>query len=265
MKYAFMTFSCPDLTLDAVLATAKRYGYDGVELRIQTKHGHALDVETDAAGRKEARQKAADAGVALCCVATSCKYADPETITQMIEDTRRAIDLAGDIGAPRIRVFGGTIPEGVSRDDAIARLTDAMKQVADQAKDRDVIVCMETHDDWCDPAHLAAVIKGADHPNIAVNWDIMHPVRVAGKTIDEAFDALKPWIRHVHCHDGAIVDGKLILQPIGEGIVDHKRALEVLKTLPYDGYISGEWINWEPYDVHLPRELAILKRLEADY
>ena len=48
------------------------------------------------------------------------------------------------------------------------------------------------------------------------------------------------------------------------GIVDHKRALELLKEMGYEGYISGEWIQWEPAEVHLPRELATLKRLEAE-
>jgi hypothetical protein len=27
--------------------------------------------------------------------------------------------------------------------------------------------------------------------------------------------------------------------------------------------LSGEWINWEPYEVHLPRELAAMHELEA--
>ena len=36
-------------------------------------------------------------------------------------------------------------------------------------------------------------------------------------------------------------------------------------SISYDGYISGEWINWEdPYEVHLPRELATLKRYESE-
>ena len=27
---------------------------------------------------------------------------------------------------------------------------------------------------------------------------------------------------------------------------------------------SGEWIGWEPYEVHLPRELAMLKKYESE-
>ena len=81
--------------------------------------------------------------------------------------------------------------------------------------------------------------------------------------MDAAFEALKPWIRHLHIHDGPVSEPFQLL-PIGEGAIDHRRALELLYTLPYDGYISGEWINWEPYETHLPRELATMKRYERE-
>ena len=81
-------------------------------------------------------------------------------------------------------------------------------------------------------------------------------------TMDDAFAALRPYIRHVHIHDGIQTD-KLTMVPIGSGHIDHGRALELLKTINYDGYLSGEWIGWEPADVHLPRELGLMKALEA--
>ncbi|GAG47584.1 unnamed protein product, partial [marine sediment metagenome] len=101
-------------------------------------------------------------------------------------------------------------------------------------------------------------------PSIAVNWDIMHPVWVAKATMDEAFGALRPWIRHVHFHDGAKSGRGLELVPIGEGEIDHRRAVQLLKASSYEGYLSGEWINWEPHETHLPRELAAMKRYERE-
>ena len=263
MKYAFMTFSTPELTLADCLATAQRYGYDAIEPRIDANHKHGIERDADASQRAAARDAARDSGIALCCIATSCRYADPATAEEDVAATLQAIDLAADVGAPCIRVFGGMIPDGISRDDAVATLVQSMNAVAPRAAERGVTVCMETHDAWCDPADLARVISTVAHPNIAVNWDIMHPVRVAAKTMDEAFDALRPWIRHVHCHDGRTAGDKLELTTIGDGIIDHKRALELLASLPFDGYVSGEWINWQPYEEHLPRELAILKDIEA--
>ena len=242
MKYSFMTFSCPQLVLEEVLNLAKQYGYDGIEVRIDSEHKHGVEPGNSAAERNETRRKAEDVGVEICCVATSCMYADPGKTRKAVDHTLRCIDLAGDVDSPRLRVFGGIIPESIDREESIDRLADALRSVADHAADRNVIVCLETHDDWCDPDHVAAVIKKVNHPAVGVNWDIMHPIRVAGATMDSAYETLKPWIHHVHFHDGTMED-PLQFRPIGQGEIDHKRSVELLQGDGYQDYLSGEWIN----------------------
>ncbi|NQU43847.1 sugar phosphate isomerase/epimerase [bacterium] len=262
MKYAFMTFSTPDLTLEETLKTARRYGYSGIEPRLVSKHRHGIETTTSPAERKAIRDKVCKSGIELACLATSIKYADPAQADEMIETTHDSIDLAGDIGAPALRIFGGPIPEGVTREQAADSVTRSLRRVADHAAERNVIVCFETHDHWCDPADVAGVLKRVNHPAIAVNWDVMHPVRQAGKTMDEAFETLRPWIRHLHVHDGT--KGELKMLPIGTGDFDHRRVIELMNSINYTGFISGEWINWEPWETHLPREIATLKRYEEE-
>lgn len=261
MKYSFMTFSCPQLALGEVLAVAKRFGHDGIEPRLDARHAHGVEVAADAEARRAVRRKAEDSGVAIACLATSCTYADPRDHQRKIDQTLARIDLAGDVGAPAIRVFGGRLGADLSRADAIDLVAESLRACADHAERRGVSLCMETHDAWCDPQHVAAVMRQADHPFVGVNWDVMHPVRAAGATMDSAFEALRPWIRHLHVHD-AVADGPG-LAPIGTGDFDHKRVIELLLTIPFEGYISGEWINWhEPYETYLPRELRALRRYE---
>jgi sugar phosphate isomerase/epimerase len=89
----------------------------------------------------------------------------------------------------------------------------------------------------------------------------MHPVRRANMSIEESFNLLKPWIKHCHFHDGIIEDEeKVKLVPIGQGQIDHKKTVELLKSMNYNSFMSGEWINWEPYEKHLPREIATMKQ-----
>ena len=263
MKYSFMSFSCPELSLDKMIGVAKKYGYDGIEPRISANHKHGVELDSSESFRRECKQKSQESGIPICCIATSCRYADPEINKEQINDTHKAINLAGDIGAIRIRVFGGAIPKGITQETAIELVAESMQTIADHAAERGVIVCMETHDSWCNPRHLAEAIKRVNHPAIAVNWDIMHPVRVGKVTMEEAFQVLKPWIKHVHFHDGA-PDNKLVHVPIGGGYVDHRRAVKLLKTSEYDGFLSGEWINWESYEAHLPRELSTMKKYEQE-
>jgi len=264
VKYSFMSFSTPELDLAGMLDAAKQYGYDALEPRLDSKHAHGIEVAADAGRRAALRDQAEEAGVALACLATSVTLADPEQTEENVRQMDERIDLAGDLGAPALRVFGGRLPDGLDRDRAIETVAEALKSVADHAGGRGVTVCVETHDDWCDPAHVAAALDRADHPNVAANWDIMHPVRTGHATIDQSFETLKPWIRHLHIHDGRTVDGKSELAPIGQGDIDHRRAIELLMTIDYRGVLSGEWIAWEPWDVHLPRELAALKGYERE-
>lgn len=261
MRYCFMSFSTPALSLADMLEVAHRYGYDGIEPRLDADHAHGIEAGTSAKERSDICKQVAESVVDLACLATSLSYADPAKMDEMIQQTHERIDLAGDLAVPTMRVFGGKIPDGIGREEAIDQLVRSLGEVADHAAERDVVICMETHDDWCDPDHVVTVLERVDHAAVGANWDIMHPVRTGAATIDSSFDVLKPWIRHLHIHDG--VEG-LNLVPIGTGDIDHRRALELLMPTDFDGYISGEWIGWEAYDVHLPRELATMKGYELE-
>lgn len=257
-----MSFSTPDLPLDRMLSLARDLGFSAIEPRSDSGHAHGVETETGGEQRSLIRQAAEDAGIEICCIATSCRYADPATVAANVEDTHRFIDLAGDIGTKRLRVFGGKLGEGVNRTAAIEGVAEALSAVASHAEERDVVLCLETHDDWCDPAHVATVMSKVDHSHIAVNWDILHPVRTAGYTMLDAYNALKPWLRHVHFHDSRSINGELVMVPVGTGICNHQEAVTLLQNHRYDEFLSGEWINWEPFETHLPRELATMKSYE---
>jgi sugar phosphate isomerase/epimerase len=263
VKYAFMTFSVPEASLEQALALAKTHGYAGIEPRAEAKHRHGVELAAPKGARQEMRKKAKEAGIAIACVATSCTYADPATAAEHTRKTHEYIDLAGDLGAPTIRVFGGQIGGGWSRERAIDEVAKALSSVADHARERGVVVCMETHDDWCDPVHVAAVMRKVGKASVGVNWDIMHPVRAAGYQMAASYEPIKSWIRHVHFHDGAQEKDKLVLKPIGQGIVDHATAVRLLAAARYEGYLSGEWIEWGiPPEEHLGVEIAKMRSFE---
>ena len=107
-------------------------------------------------------------------------------------------------------------------------------------------------------------MAAVDAPSIAVNWDILHPIRGGNSTMDAAFTILRPWIRHVHIHDATTNPATLEFLPIGDGEIDHQRAMELLQEDNYSGFLSGEWIQWEPYEIHLARELNRLQAIESN-
>lgn len=266
MKLSFMTFATPDLDLTQVLTAALRYGYDAVEPRAEAEHKHGVELETTKKQRKEIKAAFADMGVDLCCIATSRTYSmsDPEKRAESVELTKKYIDLAADLGAPTIRVFGGGTPEGADYADVKKYVAEGLRECAEYAKGSGVWVCIETHDSYCNANDLVDVVKMADSPQAAINWDIMHPC-TAGMTIAEAFEAVKPYTKHCHAHDGIwrTEGGGWDLAPMGTGGIDHAEAIRLLASINYDGAFSGEWIAWQPYEELLPREASVLREYRA--
>jgi fatty-acyl-CoA synthase len=246
------------------MALARRCGYDGIEPRAGSDHQHGIELHTSALARREIRQLVVNSGVALACIAVGCHYVNPATTQQQTRETLSYIDLAADVGATRLRVFGGDIPADVSRTQARDLVVEALRSVADHAARRGVVVCLETHDSWSDPHDVREVMCRVDHPAVAATWDVMHPVRAAGLTMDEAYQLLAPWIRHVHIHDGSKQPDRLEFKPIGTGDLNHRRVVELLQESAYQGYLSGEWIGWDSPESYLPRELAVLKQYERE-
>ncbi len=260
MKLAFMTFSCPELTLEQVLALAEKYGYEGVEFRTVSKHKHGIEPYISQKEILEAKAVIDASPVEAVAIATSCKFADPGTVGENMKSAEAAIDLAAALEIPVIRTFGGAYPADITKEQAIACLVDSYGKLGEYAQKNKVTVCFETHDSWCNPHDVASIIKQVNNEYVAINWDIMHPI-THGHNMVEAFEAVKPYIKHVHVHDGIQDEtGKRLLAPIGTGYVDHKIALDCLKSIDYKGAISGEWISWEPYEIHLPRELKTLRQ-----
>jgi sugar phosphate isomerase/epimerase len=267
MKYSYMSFSTPRGTLAEMLELARKLGYDGIEPRVEVKHAHGVELSADPAARRGIRKKIEDSGMALACIATSCRFADPALAGEQVKSALQYIDLAADLGCPRLRVFGGGYPQSISPALATNSLVKGLLALAERAAERHVVVCMETHDSWTDPAVVAGVMGRVDRPSIAVNWDIMHTQRQGGATMAEAWRVLRPWVRHVHVHDGREIEKALRVVPIGTGDYDHAAAIRLLVQSGYGGFVSGEWIesSADPafFANHLGPELARLKAFEA--
>lgn len=262
MKYAFMSFSCTQLSLADYLALAKRLGYEGIEPRPGWDHAHGIELSTGTAERVRLRSLVEDSGIAIACLAPGLRFANSATIVKQLEEASAYIDLAADIGAPLLRFFGGELGAGINRDTAIGLVADALKSLVPKARARGVKLCMETHDAWTNPDHVAAVLERVDDPCVRAVWDVMHPLRASGWSIRDAWTRLRPWIEHVHIHDGTFEKSKLEFAPIGQGQYDIPAVFDCLSEMNYNGYLSGEWINCDNL-IDLEVELASMKTLES--
>ncbi|WP_141501562.1 sugar phosphate isomerase/epimerase family protein [Paenibacillus luteus] len=266
MKYAFNTASAPQLTLTELLAVAHNYGYCGLEIRSGAGHAHGIEVADSRDKRAAIKQEAAQSGITLTVLGISSRFTTAEGSESQIAAAVEAITLAKDVGIPFVRLFCGRIAEEDSWDAAANRVVAALDQLAPIAVSHGVVLLLETHDDWSSPYILAELLRRVGHPGIGVLWDVLHTQLEGGESPATVVEILGPWIQHVHVHDGVAgpkrENGHPQYRDIGSGDIDHAEVIHALQLISYVGYLSGEWFQWEPHDIHLPRELEALKRAE---
>ena len=245
IKLATMSSACPDWTLDEVVAGMKRHGYQGFEPRVEWDHACGIEAALAAQERRDIRRRMEDEGLAICCIATGARMAVPDAAERAghVEDLKKYIDLAADLGCGLVRVFGGQRDRGREWTAVVDYVVEGFAQVLPAAAERGVTLLLETHDDWCCSAPVRAVVERAGHPNLQVLWDFMHTQRVLEEPA-ESFEMLGAHTRHIHAHDGTIVDGRLqVSDVLGAGVFDHAEPLRLLAEAGFDGYCSVEVIH----------------------
>ena len=247
MQSGFMSSVAPHWNLDQLIAAATEYGFTAIEPRVEWGHAIGLELETSKAQRREARQKLADAGLSLSCLALGTRFAKASESERAaaVEQVARYAELAADLGAPVLRIFGGPIPEGRTMTDLRDEVGVAIGRAAARAEGYGVTPCLETHDHFSHPADVAHVVKVANHRNVGVVWHANHHLRL-GVSIPEAYELIGPYVRHCHINEGPIrgqpSDGKRPI-PLGSGDGNVAEVARILKGAAYSGVLSWEWIN----------------------
>ena len=219
----------------------KENGYTGFEPRVEWGHVCGIEADLPADRRRETRDLFVSEGLEICCLATGVRMAEPDTSERArhIEDLRRYLDLAADLGCGLVRTFGGRRDRGAELPAVVDYVASGYRQVVDQAREAGVTLLLETHDDWSATAPVRAVIEAVDHPSLQVLWDFMHPQRMM-ETPAESFLAVGMLTRHTHAHDGRCVDGGLqLLDRLGDGEIDHAVPLQLLRRAGFEGLRIG--------------------------
>jgi len=252
IKLSFMTWVTPTWNIDQIIAGARKYGYQGVEIRVESKQAHGIERTASADDVKNAGLRFREAGVEVCALATSCHFALREKAEreEQIGDLISYIDLANALGCSRIRVFGGEMPDGVEPAGVVDWVADALSEVLDVAEQKHTYILLETHDSFAHTQYIREVMRQVYSEYSGVVWDIMHPLRHL-EDLEESFDNIAPYVRHCHVHDCAYDADRTVLDfvPPGEGFVPNGQAVKLLAKNGFNGYLSVEVMKGDPDDV----------------
>ncbi len=203
------------------------------------------------AGMRKFAQEIGKRELDICCV-TPEQYQYPINIASLDADTRKrsvnyfkkAIDLAAELGSPKVLVASGHCPFGEDREEALKRMTEALTELAHNACFKGTQIVFEAMPRKIDLVRSASDVKkvldkvgfyegicGMIDFDICLRQEDFPDKYVELLGLDH--------IGHIHLNDGK-PGGHFVP---GEGNLPVKEALAQLERMKYGGDISVEVTN----------------------
>ncbi|NUQ01272.1 MAG: sugar phosphate isomerase/epimerase [Armatimonadetes bacterium] len=231
MKLSLLSFDIgKHLDLPTLLQTARKNGFAGVELRMQLGHQHGVDLHLDEAGRRAVRDQFDDALIDLVGLTTSNRfeYPDAKQRRESVDEVKRYLELAAELDADRVRVFGNDMPkDGTPRGDVIKYVGDSLRELGEFAEDHLLEVNLEMHGQFNWWRYAVRAVEWAEHPAVGIVYNC-DPRDVVGGSVSETLSRVVDYVNHVHMHD------------LSDADYPYREFLGLMKELGYSGYLSAE-------------------------
>lgn len=236
MKIAFSTIGCPEWTFDEIFAVANDLNYDGVEIRGIGRELYAPNIKQLTDGRLT--DKLAKTGLKVCCLTSGATFAMHDKKDVSLAEAKAYIDLAQEIGVPYVRIMSTDKPY---YDGGDVKLCEKLfSEIVRYAENTSVTPLMETNGLFVDTALLKSFLLTTGGGAL---WDIHHPFRFNGEKVEDSFENVKDFVRHVHVKDSVVQNGKTAYRIVGYGDVPIKEAVGLLRDNGFDGYLTMEWVK----------------------
>ena len=204
IRTCFSTIGCPDWSFTDMIQLGQQAGFDGVEIRLVERETDLLAVpDLGAAALPKRRRELAEAGFAVCGLASSVSFDSPDAAerNRQLEVGRAYLDLAAELDAGFVRVFGDTIREGVSREATIEQVSEGLDRLGEYAGTLGREVIIETHGDFSRSDLVADTMARVESPAAGILWDTHHPWRFHSEPLATTYARFGDRVRHTHWKD----------------------------------------------------------------
>ena len=255
MRLSFSTRGWGNVPWEELVETAGDMGFAGVEpydVLANEKFsgkGAPFDSYNLRATARDLRNK----GLQMPVLDTSI---DISVEGDAVATVKQLVDIATQLGTEHVCVKGqhGT-------EDAVRA---ALDELVPYAKERGVILLVETSGIFGDTARLTEVLDDYATNYLAALWDVHHPYRDHGEDPSTTIKNLGAYVRHVHMRDSDD-DGAYNL--VGEGTLPIDDVVRALASIDYDGFVSLEWkpewmADLTDMDIILPHFVNYMSRFE---
>jgi sugar phosphate isomerase/epimerase len=201
-KLGLVTYElAKDWDVETLIKNCEATGFEGVELR--TTHRHGVEPSISKEQRAEVRKRFEDSRVRLVSLGSTCEYEspDPAVVQQNIDETRRFVELAHDVGCLGVKVRPNGFPKNVPHSRTLDQIGHALNTCGDIARDHGVEIWLEVHGGGTEePQSIHRIMEVCDHPTVGICWNSSDTDVVEG-SVKPSFDLLKKWLRSCHINE----------------------------------------------------------------
>jgi sugar phosphate isomerase/epimerase len=158
-------------------------------------------------------------------------FGDTRGLDERLRKTKKALELAVDLGAPIVTTHPGAIPSD-NTSPKYSMIKRSCSEIAHFAEGIGGIFCIETGQESANV--LRRFIEEVGSDAVKVNYD---PANMLRHGPVEGVRTLAPWIVHTHAKDHDPKTGKAT---VGDGEVPWDRYIAALKSIGYDGWYALE-------------------------
>jgi sugar phosphate isomerase/epimerase len=248
MKFAFSTVSCPAWDFETIVARAKEYGYDGVEVRGFLNETAALTAaNVFLSDTAKVRRTFEAGGVRIACLASSIARAGERRKDRASADALRTyVDTAETLGCPMVKVFDTQVRAGENRSSAAIALGEWLLPLGDYAADHGVTLLVENLLSFRLAKEMWLILDRVSHPAIACCWDVFNAALV-GEGPSVSVPTLNSRIAYTHVKDAKLGPLGATYCKLGDGDVAVEKFVSRLRGIGYQGYVTVEWEKaWLP-------------------
>ena len=187
--------------------------------------------------------------LAAYAVGNNFVQAEPEAHAVQIQMVKDGVDTAAALGAPVLRVFGGSRPKPGSAigspAEALKLAIDGLTTCAAYAANKGVVLGVENHGGLPGTAaEVRQVLAAVNSPALRLIFDVGNFVSVGDDPVAAARD-LAPWVAHVHLKDlgaaPAEAGSRREATPLGDGVINLAGVFRVLHDHHYMGSLAIEY------------------------
>jgi sugar phosphate isomerase/epimerase len=201
-KLGLVTYNlAKDWDIPTLIRNCTKTSLEAVELR--TTHRHGVEPSISKEERLRISSHFAESGVRLLSLGSTCEYHSPDTavVRRNIEETKKFIELAHDIGALGVKVRPNGIPQGIPEEKTLEQIGKSLHECGTAGFGYGVEIWLEVHGrDTSQPARIRRIMQEADHPQVGVCWN-SNPEDVQNGSVQESFEMLRPWLRSAHINE----------------------------------------------------------------